>query len=99
MSVSCSLILLVFIEYYLNIIKLSICANQQVSNMYLAAALLPHMWITTVTTLQLDTHLHHHLLTPAHLVSHHQLSVCVCVGCIYSLDWTTGLDYWTGLLD
>ena len=20
-------------------------------------------------------------------------------GCIYSLDWTTGLDYWTGLLD
>ena len=21
------------------------------------------------------------------------------VGCLYSLDWTTGLDYWTGLLD
>ena len=21
------------------------------------------------------------------------------VGCHYSLDWTTGLDYWTGLLD
>ena len=20
-------------------------------------------------------------------------------GCIHSLDWTTGLDYWTGLLD
>ena len=20
-------------------------------------------------------------------------------GCLYSLDWTTGLDYWTGLLD
>ena len=20
-------------------------------------------------------------------------------GCHYSLDWTTGLDYWTGLLD
>ena len=20
-------------------------------------------------------------------------------GCIYSLDWTTGLEYWTGLLD
>ena len=19
-------------------------------------------------------------------------------GCLYSLDWTTGLDYWTGLL-
>ena len=20
-------------------------------------------------------------------------------GCLHSLDWTTGLDYWTGLLD
>jgi len=20
-------------------------------------------------------------------------------GCLYSLDWTTGMDYWTGLLD
>ena len=23
----------------------------------------------------------------------------IFVGCLYSLDWTTGLDYWTGLLD
>ena len=21
------------------------------------------------------------------------------IGCYYSLDWTTGLEYWTGLLD
>ena len=21
------------------------------------------------------------------------------LGCPYSLDWTTGLDYWTGILD
>ena len=21
------------------------------------------------------------------------------IGCIHSLDWTTGLEYWTGLLD
>ena len=28
------------------------------------------------------------------------LSVCATVcGCPYSLDWSTGLDYWTGLLD
>ena len=25
--------------------------------------------------------------------------VKVVKGCPYSLDWTTGLDYWTGLLD
>ena len=24
---------------------------------------------------------------------------CAIIGCLYSLDWTTGLDYWTGLLD
>ena len=34
------------------------------------------------------------------------LKVCQCpaghrqkVGSVYSLDWTTGLDYWTGILD
>ena len=40
----------------------------------------------------------------------HQLLVRMClsgstlspthyIGCLHSLDWTTGLDYWTGLLD
>ena len=24
---------------------------------------------------------------------------CLVPGCIHSLDWTTGLEYWTGLLD
>jgi len=27
------------------------------------------------------------------------LQCIILKGCIYSLDWTTGLDYWTGTLD
>ena len=28
-----------------------------------------------------------------------QENSALVLGCIYSLDWTTGMDYWTGLLD
>ena len=24
---------------------------------------------------------------------------CHSYGCLYSLDWTTGMEYWTGLLE
>ena len=42
----------------------------------------------------------HFLSLLKYAVVFYEVRICICeVGCHYSLDWTTGLEYWTGLLD